>query len=49
MTVDELIGVLYRIDKLDVDVIDDTFMDIEPENVQIVELNGKEYLMIGYN
>lgn len=47
MTVDELIGVLYRIDKLDVDVIDDTFMDIEPENVQIVELNGKEYLMIG--
>ena len=47
MTVDELIGVLYRIDKLDVDVIDNTFMDVEPENVHIVELNGREYLMIG--
>ena len=46
MTVDALIGVLNRVD-LDADVIDDMFLDIEPEDIKQITLNGKTVVQIG--
>ena len=46
MTVDALIGILHKM-PLDAEVINDLFMDIEPEEIRVIEFNGREVVQIG--